>query len=139
MFVSVISSKASLLYFFLNNLRCCIIFICSVFRFDTGHGIIIEGIFPKDFTCEVVPWTSDERLNIINNNVFPDGFTLETDLYFVKNSKTGDPLDGNTIPAENMLLKAILPKEKTYANKYFKYKGAVRFDNTWKLLESQVC
>lgn len=83
---------------------------------------------------DVVPWTSDERLNIISERVFPDEYKLETDFYNVRESNTGGPLDGNMIPTDDLLLKVELPKRENS-----QYKCAVRFNNTWTFHEHQVC
>lgn len=108
---------------------------CS--RFDSGHGIIIEGIFPKDFACDVVPWTSDERLKIMMDGVFPEGYRLETDIYYIKGSKAASSLDRSPILTENITLKAMLQIRDV--NVDYHYKGAVRLDNAWKFYEAQVC
>ncbi|CAC5399315.1 unnamed protein product [Mytilus coruscus] len=104
-------------------------------KFDTGRGIIIEGIFPQDFSCDVEPWSSDERLKIINDGVFPEEYMLETDIYYVKGSKAAGSLDKSTILTVNITLKAMLQTRNEHFD--YQYKGAVRFDNAWKFYEPQ--
>ncbi|VDI47833.1 Hypothetical predicted protein [Mytilus galloprovincialis] len=93
-------------------------------------------MFPKDFSCEAVPWNnSDDRSNILTDATFPVGFKFETDTFYIKDSKTGFPLDGRIAPAKDIHLKIILLNQRFDNDMYFQYKGAVRFENTWELIE----
>lgn len=113
----------------------CLLFPFFLSRFDDENGVIIEGWFPKDFKCEAIPWNSEDKFAMIGNDLFPVGFKFETDIFDIKETKTGHPIDINETPAENVLIKTPLLTKDAREEMYYQYRGAVQFADILKFVE----
>ncbi|CAG2197352.1 unnamed protein product [Mytilus edulis] len=71
-------------------------------------------------------WDSDERLKVVESKVFPDGFKLETDIFYIKETTAGNFHGNEKKVVNDVLLKVLHPMEN---NSYYEYKGAVKFGN----------
>ncbi|VDI43617.1 Hypothetical predicted protein [Mytilus galloprovincialis] len=98
--------------------------------------MVIEGMLRRSFSCDAVPWDNlDDRSTILMVQPFPDGCKLETDIYYIKESTTGLPLTQMKTPAENVHLKIKPYKRNIQKSLFCQYRGAVRFEGTWNLVE----
>lgn len=101
-------------------------------RFQNEYGIIIESISQTDLSYDVKVWDSDERLKVVESKVFPDGFRLDTDIFYIKESTVGNSHGNEQRVVRDVLLKVLRPMEN---NSYYEYKGAVKFGNAWRLID----
>ncbi|XP_071139054.1 uncharacterized protein PF3D7_1120000-like isoform X2 [Mytilus edulis] len=101
-------------------------------KFDNDYQIIIESMSQTDLSYDVEVWDSDERLKVVESKVFPDGFKLDTDIFYIKESTAGNFHGNEKKVVNDVLLKVLHPMEN---NSYYEYKGAVKFGNAWRLID----
>lgn len=58
-------------------------------------------------------WNADERLGIITGNVFSDGFKLETDIFYIKETTAGTNHHTNKESVKDILIKVPFSKENS--------------------------
>ncbi|XP_063436734.1 uncharacterized protein LOC134718174 [Mytilus trossulus] len=101
-------------------------------KFQNEYGIIIESMSQTNLSYDVEVWDSDERLKVVESKVFPDGFKLDTDIFYIKESTAGNSHGNEKRVVNDVLLKVLRPMEY---NSYYEYKGAVKFGNAWRLID----
>lgn len=107
-----------------------------IFRLNLENEMVIEGMFPENFACEVVPWdSSKDRLSITKDNSCPKNFSFETDIFNIKEAGTIFPLSEINTPCANMLLSVMLPNLNTKDTEYLHYIGASMYQNAWQFIE----
>lgn len=111
------------------------ILLSVISRFINEGGIGIEGMFPKNFSCEVISWGLDEKIALLTEDCFLEGCRFETNVFYTKESGTGRPLDEKKTPAKNIHIKTMMQSKDVKEDMYVQYRGAVRFSNVWQFIK----
>ena len=107
-----------------------------------GHGIEIhyqKGALPENTTYLSVPWTTEERSDMLPEVQLPDQCHFETDVYHIKESTSSVPLD--CVDKGHVKTTVKLKEMSEENSQCLLFKAVVRYQNEWKLLDAvfRVC
>lgn len=54
-----------------------------LYRIETEYNITLIGYIPRGITFQVTQWEMDERIGVLNNNIFPEQFMLATHILHI--------------------------------------------------------
>lgn len=111
-----------------------------LYRIETEYNINLIGYIPRGINFQVTQWEIDERIDILNNNFFPEQFMLATDLLHIHEQGTqNSPLDCSLwSEGGSMIVEVVLLPVKDICHEYFQYKAGVRFQNQWNFFDIDI-
>lgn len=109
-------------------------------RLNIGYGITLIGDIPSEIKYTTTRWETDERIDAVEKNTFPEQFMLITDIVGIhEEGAVTNPLDCTMFSeVENVTVTVVLPSVDDFDHIHLKYKAGVRFRKCWEFFDIEV-